>query len=358
MYHIHMTPRGTDWTLGTLAALLFATGMLSLVSGRTGDAWVFALHGIGGAALGLVTGWKLRRVWRRLVALRHWDRRTWAGASTTLFVLAAIASGVVWSNGGDLYLAGWNLLNWHIALGVLLTIGVAAHALLRAKPLRRRDLQQRRQFLHLGAIGAAAAGTWLAQRPLAERLGWRGAQRRWTGSYERGSFAGNAFPTTSWIADRPQPLAADTYRLVVDGLVGSPLSLPLSALHNHDTLTATLDCTGGFYSTQHWHGIALDRLLAQAETRSEARYVRVIGVTGYRWSFPIQEASSLLLATAVGDEALSHGHGAPVRLVAPGRRGFQWIKWVTRIELHADPDYGAAASTVWSSWTPEGRGAA
>lgn len=352
-----MTPRGTDWTLGALVALLFATGMLSLVSGRAGDAWVFALHGIGGAALGAVTGWKLRRVWRRLVERRRWDRRTWAGMLATVFVVAAIASGVVWSNGGDLYVAGWNLLNWHLALGVLLTIAVLAHGLLRARPLRRSDLQQRRQFLRLGAIGAAAAGAWFAQRPLVERLGWRGAQRRWTGSYQRRSFAGNAFPITSWVADRPQPIATDTYRLIVDGLVRSPLSLPLSALHNHHTLTATLDCTGGFYSTQHWRGIALDRLLAQAETRSEARYVRVIGFTGYRWSFPIAEASNLLLATAVGDELLSHGHGAPLRLVAPGYRGFQWIKWVTRIELHADPDYGAPASTVWSSFTPEGRGA-
>jgi DMSO/TMAO reductase YedYZ molybdopterin-dependent catalytic subunit len=57
-----------------------------------------------------------------------------------------------------------------------------------------------------------------------------------------------------------------------------------------------------------------------------------------------------------GDELPSHAHSRPVRLVAPGRRGFQWIKWITRIELHDGYDFGAAASTVWSSWTAEGRG--
>ena len=67
-------------------------------------------------------------------------------------------------------------------------------------------------------------------------------------------------------------------------------------------------------------------------------------------------ARKLLLATHVGDESLSHDHGAPVRLVAPGRRGFEWVKWVTHVELHSGRDYGAAASTVWSSFTPEGRG--
>jgi DMSO/TMAO reductase YedYZ molybdopterin-dependent catalytic subunit len=78
--------------------------------------------------------------------------------------------------------------------------------------------------------------------------------------------------------------------------------------------------------------------------------------TGFRWSFSLADAQALLLATRVGDAALSHGHGAPCRLVAPGRRGFQWVKWVTRIEVHEDPDPGAIASTVWSSFTAEGRG--
>lgn len=56
-----MTARGTDWGLAFLVALGFGTGVLSLVSGRTDDAWVFFLHGAGGAALGLLTGWKIGR---------------------------------------------------------------------------------------------------------------------------------------------------------------------------------------------------------------------------------------------------------------------------------------------------------
>jgi DMSO/TMAO reductase YedYZ molybdopterin-dependent catalytic subunit len=87
-----------------------------------------------------------------------------------------------------------------------------------------------------------------------------------------------------------------------------------------------------------------------------AGWLRVESYTGYRWSFPLDEAPRLLLATHMSGEPLTHGHGAPVRLVAPGRRGFQWVKWVVRIELMEDEDHGAPASTIWSSSTARGRG--
>ena len=135
------------------------------------------------------------------------------------------------------------------------------------------------------------------------------------------------------------------------------LTLRAADLARGDELTATLDCTGGFSSTQHWRGVRLGRLLDDAGVLAGARHVRVISRTGYRWSFGLDDARGLLLATHVGDEPLSHGHGAPCRLVAPGRRGFQWVKWVERIEVHEDPDPGAPASTVLSSFSAEGRGA-
>ena len=120
---------------------------------------------------------------------------------------------------------------------------------------------------------------------------------------------------------------------------------------------ATPDCTGGLYSRQRWGGLRFARLLERAGPQPGASHVRVISHIGYRWSFEPRDARGLL-ATSVGAEPPSHEHGAPVRLVAPGRRGFEWVKWVVRVELHDGADPGAPASTVWSSFTPEGRGAA
>jgi DMSO/TMAO reductase YedYZ molybdopterin-dependent catalytic subunit len=124
----------------------------------------------------------------------------------------------------------------------------------------------------------------------------------------------------------------------------------------NDQYDATLDCTGGFASTQIWRGTRVGNLLDRAGVREGAGWVRFRSVTGYRWSLPLDEARDALLATHVGDEPLNHAHGAPLRLVAPGRRGFEWVKWIVAVEVLTAPDFGQAAAIHWSSLTAKGRG--
>ena len=351
-----MTPRGTDWWLAALVALLAVTGVMTWFAATAPERWVFALHDAGGLALGGVLFWKTRRVWQRVADRRRWDERTGAGLAAALLVGAALGSGVAWSTGANTSPLGYTLLAWHAVLGALLAAVVLGHALVRAKPLRARDVADRRQFLATIGVGAAAVAAWRVQRPLAGALGLGGQNRRFTGSYEDSGVG--EFPVTSWLGDDPRELDPARYRLAVDGVVDAPLALAADDIDAGDELVATLDCTGGFACTRRWQGIRLDKLVARARPRASATHVRIHSHTGYRASFALDEARGLLLATGFDGEPLNHGHGAPARLIAPRRRGFQWVKWVTRVELADGPDPGAIASTVWSSFTPEGRGSA
>jgi DMSO/TMAO reductase YedYZ molybdopterin-dependent catalytic subunit len=352
-----MSPRLTDWNIALATGLAFTAGIISLASGLPQEWFIFALHGIAGLWLLLLLWGKLRRVWPRLIHPRRWDRRTVFGLLALLLVTLALGSGIWWVTGGDWYFAGLNLLNWHIGLGFVLTAAILFHMFARAKRLRKRDVVGRRRILHFGALLLGSVALWPAQQLTEHVLDLPGANERFTGSRESGSYAGNAFPTSSWVADAPRPINAQTWRLSLGGAIGTPREFSYDELiAAGDTLEATLDCTGGFYSTQRWHGINIGRLLDQVAIHADARYVSFISVTSYRWSLPMEEARAALLATHIDEEPLSHEHGFPLRLVAPGRRGFEWVKWTTRIEVLTEPDPGQAVSIFTSSFTDAGRG--
>jgi len=316
-----------------------ATGLWTLATGREAGWWVFVLHGAAGYLTALLLVPKLARVARRMPTAVH-EPRGWAGLAATALALAVVASGVAWAAGARLAALGYNLLNWHILLGFALVAVVSAHMLARARPLLARHLRGRRQALQSGGALLGAVLAWPLQEALIRGLGLPGAARRFTGSRELASFSGNAFPTVSWMADRPAPLDQAGWRLAVRGMVARPLALSLDELDGAAELPAILDCTGGFYTEQIWRGTSVADLLDRAGADKGARWVRFVSVTGYRWSLPLEAARGALLATRVGDERLSHGHGAPARLVAPGERGFIWVKWLVAVELRADPDPG------------------
>lgn len=352
-----MPPRLTDWSIALAAVLAFTLGIISLVSGLPQEWFIFALHGIAGLWLLLLLWGKLRRVWPRLIYPRRWDRRTFFGLLALLLVTLALVSGIFWVAGGDLYVVGFNVLNWHILLGFVVTAAIVIHMFARAKRLRKRDVVGRRRVLLFGALLLSSVAIWPTQQLAEGVLKFPGARRRFTGSYESSSYAGNAFPTSSWVADAPRPIDVQTWRLSLSGAVTTPHDFPYNELvAAQDKEEATLDCTGGFFSTQRWRGIRVGHLLDHADLHKNARYVSFISVTSYRWSLPIEEARTALLATHIDEEPLSHEHGFPLRLVAPGHRGFEWVKWITRIEVLTAPDLGQVSSIFTSSFTEAGRG--
>lgn len=336
-----MRPRLVDWLLFILVSFEVVTGFISFTVGLPDKRWLFVLHGIVGLALVLLLIWKLQRVMRRLTDPTRWDTATVASMFALAAVLLTFLTGLVWTT-FQWPLGYPNGINLHVIFGLALVVFMLVHMLWRYKPLRLQDVRGRRNTLRFLTLLTTGGVAWQAQQMSNQALAAPGAARRFTGSREIGSYQGNAFPITMWMLDNPAPLDLAQWQLHVHGAVQQTVTFSYADLMAAPTMqqTTTLDCTGGWYTDQQWQGVAIAWLLEQVQPTADAVAVSFVAVTGYRWSLPLDEAQNTLLATHVGDELLDHGHGAPLRLVAPGRRGFQWVKWVTEIEVLNAADYG------------------
>ncbi|MFC7234835.1 molybdopterin-dependent oxidoreductase [Halosegnis marinus] len=314
-----------DWSLLVGVALLVGTGLASLVA-RPGDAWLFVVHGGAGVALVGFLGVKLWRVRARVRAgVRARSGTVALSVLLTLLAVAALASGVAWVFGATIP-GPWTLLVAHAAVGVVTAVVLVVHLRDRFAPPSRADLTERRGALAWAGMVTVGAAAYRVTDAL-------GTERRYTGSREQGSGEGNRFPVTAWVADDPDPVGADDWTLAVTGLVDEATEYGYGDLPADTAERALLDCTSGWYSDHEWTGVRVGDLLDAAGTGEDAGWVQFRSVTGYRWSLPVEEARDALLATAVDGERLSHGHGFPLRLVAPGRRGFQWVKWVREVRV-------------------------
>ncbi|TKX75950.1 sulfite oxidase [Halorubrum sp. GN11_10-6_MGM] len=356
-------PRAVDWSLLLFVVAEAVTGLVSFTVGVPAGWPLFWLHRALGVGIVALLAWKLARVRRRLTDPNLWRRSTALSVLTLVAAVGAIGTGAAWVFGLDVRLSYWTLLSVHVGFGLVLVPLVAAHAATRFRLPRRVDFERRRTAVRYFALLAAGGATYRLQQGVNDALDTAGADRRFTGSQPREGAGNGAFPITSWVADDPDPIDRDEYRLTVDGLVADSVELTADELAAGHETEALLDCTSGWYTVQEWGGIRVGDLLDAAggvEAASEAddgtavdrepAYVRFTSVTGYRWSLPIEEAEDALLATHVGGERLTHGHGAPARLVAPDRRGFQWVKWVTRVEVRAEYDLGQWVVTLVSGF--------
>jgi DMSO/TMAO reductase YedYZ molybdopterin-dependent catalytic subunit len=142
-------------------------------------------------------------------------------------------------------------------------------------------------------------------------------------------------PVTQWLFDAVPEVDGSAWRLRIIDPRAETRSLSADELGAMgEPVRALVDCTGGWYAEQDWEGVRLDRLVSPV---GEARSILARSVTGYSRRFPVADAGHLWVATRVGGAPLSPGHGFPARIVAPGRRGFWWVKWVESIELIDTP---------------------
>ncbi|TDO54466.1 DMSO/TMAO reductase YedYZ molybdopterin-dependent catalytic subunit [Kribbella sp. VKM Ac-2527] len=329
--------RRTNVALLVLLVLAFATGWAAFGTGTTTPGWIVTvLHGAAGLALVLLVPWKSLIV-RRSRAFRSASWRAAAGLVLGVLVAVSLLAGVVHVLGGFRTYAGLTPMQVHVGAAVLAVPFAVLHVLRHPQRPRRTDLS-RRTLLRALWLGGGAAAAYVAVEGVARGLSLPGQDRRVTGSHEVGSDRPEAMPVTQWALDAVPRVDVAIWRLRVEVAGRQMAELDRDALlaMATDEMEAVLDCTGGWYADQRWRGVRLDRLLP-ASLPPDARSVVVVSVTGYARRLPLRDVPFLLIATHVADRPLSIGHGAPARLVAPGRRGFWWVKWLDRVVVDTRP---------------------
>jgi hypothetical protein len=322
-----LTARQVNLALEGLVVLALVTGLTSWAVGTEWSRAFTLVHGTVGFTLLVLAPAKARGSVR--TGLKRGRSTRWLSLGFAVLVLATIGLGVLHATGLWFGVGYWAPLWTHFLFAFLVLPLFAWHVTSRPSWPRAVDLD-RRALLATGGAVAVAAVAYGAQEILVREAGLAGGRRRFTGSHEVGSFAPDAMPTVSWIDDQaPDDTAADGWSLIVAGATVDVADLRRRA----EPIEATLDCTGGWWSTQSWDGVPLAALLDTTGGRS----IKVTSATGFARRFPLTDADHVYLAVGYGGEPLRRGHGAPVRLVAPGRRGPWWVKWVTSVEVDDVP---------------------
>lgn len=316
--------RRTNLALLTLLLGAFGTGWLAFATAAPVPATLITTaHGLLGLGIVALVPWKATIVRRA---------RTWRPMSMLLAIaiVACLVGGFVLVFAGPVDIAGVTAVQLHVG-GALVAVPLFVAHLVRygrRQGPRRRDLS-RRSLLRTGGFAAATVTGYVLLEAVGRWTGSPAAGRAPTGSHR---LAPADVPATIWLLDRVPFLDPATHRVDIAGRAFSIADLTAAA----EPVVAVLDCTSGWYAEETWTATRLDRLLPPARLAAAAS-IEVVSVTGYSRLFPVSDAAGLWLATPADAQPLRPERGAPVRLVAPGRRGFWWVKWVAAVRLSDRP---------------------
>ncbi len=133
----------------------------------------------------------------------------------------------------------------------------------------------------------------------------------------------------------------NSWRLSIEGRVERPLLLTYSQILTLPAFerNVLLICPGFFANYGRWKGISLAPLLQKAKIKGDATLVAFSGPEGpyeKTESFHLKDVLSnkIFLAYGVNGKPLPVKNGFPLRVVAQGHYGFNWVKYVHKITVN------------------------
>ncbi len=130
------------------------------------------------------------------------------------------------------------------------------------------------------------------------------------------------------------------WRLHLNGYVKTPLDLTYEQTMAVPWIEkeVLLICPGVFANHGRWRGISIKKLMEMAGWRKGATHVTIRGPKATYEKverFPLTDILSekVFLAYQVNDEVLPQNHGFPLRVVAEGHYGYEWVKYVEQVTV-------------------------
>lgn len=142
----------------------------------------------------------------------------------------------------------------------------------------------------------------------------------------------------------PQNIDIKSYRLELSGLVNNPRKYTYDEVLAHQKYkkVVQINCVEGWKSKNLWEGILLKDVLDEAGLDPKANTIIFYAYDGYSTSLPLEYIldKNILLGYKINDITLTPSTGYPFILVAEDKWGYKWIKWITKIEVSSNKEYG------------------
>jgi len=135
-------------------------------------------------------------------------------------------------------------------------------------------------------------------------------------------------------------VSIEKWVLEVDGHVKKPLRLTYEEIKRLPSVerNVLMICPGFFANHGNWKGFSLGALLKRTQAEDGITHVTVRGPDGkYANSqrYPLEDVLSnkVFLAYAVNGKPIPQRHGFPLRAVAEGYYGYDWVKYVYKVTV-------------------------